>query len=238
VPVHPRLRLLRLPLAATTVADVWAGWFGGAALAFEPRLLVLHASSLALYFAGMTLNDVFDSERDRTIHPERPIPSGALTRGEAALQGALLLAIGVALAFAGGRLEEGLCLAAAVLAYDALLKRWPIPGALSMGLCRYLDVQVGAGFAAGALFPGALALGAYVAFVTLVSTLEDDPGRDRAAIGAWVRRLLLGIFLVDAAALLLSGRPDLAAAAALLAATFPLLARALGGRPAAPPAAG
>ncbi len=234
MPLPARLRLLRIPLAGTTIADVWVGWFAGAGLAFEPRLLLVHAAALSLYFAGMTWNDVFDAERDRTIHPERPIPSGAVTRGGAAAQAALLTAVGLAFALLAGRLTEGLLLAGAVLVYDGLLKRWALPGALAMGACRYLDVQLGAGFAAGPLFPGAVALGGYVTFLTLVSTREEDPRFDAVTVRAWTRRLLLGIFFVDALSLLLAGRHFPALAAALLAGSFPALARLLGGPPPPP----
>lgn len=224
------LRLVRLPLSLTTVADVWAGWFGaGLTLEEGPRLALVHAAALAFYFAGMTLNDAFDAAIDRTKHPERPIPSGAVSRRGAFAQGGALLATGLALAAAAGPRHAlaGALLAAAILAYDGLLKRWTFAGALAMGACRYLDVQLGAGFAAGLAFAPALALGAYVTALTLVSTLEDRPG-PAAARARRLRltfRLLLGIFLVDAAALAATGHPLLALAAAALASSPPVLAR-------------
>lgn len=221
-----RLRLTRYPLAATTVADVWAGWFG-AGFNFQPELILIHVAALSFYLGGMTLNDVFDAERDRELNPGRPIPSGRISIGLAAGQGAALLAIGLVCGIAGGRWLPAVLLAAAILAYDGFLKRWAIPGALGMGLCRYLDVQMGAGFAGGVAFGPALALGAYVVAVTIVSTLEDRPGWDAARMRSWTLRLLLGIFAVDALSLLACGRPGMAAAAAALALTFPILARTM-----------
>jgi 4-hydroxybenzoate polyprenyltransferase len=227
------LRLLRLPLIATTIADVWSGYFGAGATG---PLLFTHGAAAAFYGAGMTLNDAFDAEVDRAKAPERPIPSGAISARAAFLQGMALLAAGIALAALGGpgRLAAGGALAAAILLYDGLLKRHAIPGALAMGACRYLDVQLGAGFAAGAAFPPALALGAYVAAITWRSTFEDRPGRDRAREKRKTRLSLLGIFAVDGAALAALGHTALGAAAAALAASVPLagwLQRAATARP-------
>lgn len=228
--IASRLKLIRLPLAGTTIADVWAGFFGAGLQAGGAaglgRLLLVHGAALALYAAGMTLNDAFDAEVDRTKHPERPIPSGAVSRGAAFAQGGALLAAGLGLGAAAGPAHAAAAgaLAAAILAYDGFLKRFALPGALAMGACRYLDVQLGAAFARGAAFGPAIALGAYVVLVTLVSTAEDRPGADRARRMRLTFRLLHGIFLVDALSLLVTGHPAPAAAAAALVASVPLLA--------------
>jgi 4-hydroxybenzoate polyprenyltransferase len=221
------LRLARLPLVGTTVADIWAGHFAGAPGGGGAKILLLHGAAAALYCGGMTLNDAFDAEVDRAKHPERPIPAGLVGRGAAFAQGAVAIAIGLALAAAASprHAAAAAALTAAILAYDGFLKRWAVPGAIAMGACRYLDVQLGAGFAAGAAPPAALALGAYVAAVTFISTFEDRPGADRARRARLTLGLLLGIFFVDAASLALAGRAALAAAAAALALTAPALAR-------------
>jgi 4-hydroxybenzoate polyprenyltransferase len=186
------LRLLRLPLAATTVADIWVGYMvvrssrgplGADAPAHDPaQLLALHAAALCFYGAGMTLNDAFDADRDMALHPERPIPSGVIPRRAAFAQGALLLAVGIGI---GAVLGGGWLLAAALLGvgitlYNAVLKRWVVPGAVGMGLIRYLDIQLGAGFAAGVGLVPAMVLGFYVAGVTYLSTVEERPGDGRA----------------------------------------------------------
>jgi 4-hydroxybenzoate polyprenyltransferase len=222
--LRSRVRLIRLPLAFSTVADVWAGWFGSGH-AFEPRLLILHGAALAFYFAGMTLNDLFDAPRDRVLHPERPLPMGTISVRAAAAQGVLLLGAGLGLATAAGQPGAGALLAATILGYDAILKRWALPGALAMGACRYLDVQLGAELAQGWAFGPALALGGYVAAVTLISTLEDRPDADRPKMQRITRTLLLGIFFVNAGSLYMTGHPLLAIATAALAVTFPLLVR-------------
>jgi len=197
--VRARLRLLRLPLAPTAVADVSAGYLCVRALDGRPveagPFALLAGAALCFYGGGMTLNDAFDAERDRALHPERPIPSGAVSRESAFAQGALLLAAGMGLAALAGP-PHGLiavALAVAILLYDGLLKRLAIPGALAMGLCRYLDVQLGAGFAAGAKFPPAALLGAYIVGVTFISTLEERPD-DAPKLRAAVYGLLFLLF--------------------------------------------
>jgi 4-hydroxybenzoate polyprenyltransferase len=226
-----RLRLTRMPLAGTTVADVWAGFFCAGGAVSQPgdvaHLALVHVAAIALYLGGMTLNDAFDAKEDEKKHPERPIPSGVLTRGEAFAQGFALLGIGLAGGFAAGQ-RTGLvacALAAAIVLYDGVAKRWAAPGALCMGLCRALDVQLGAGWAGAGFWP-AVALGAYIFAVTMLSTFEDRPNIDRAKMGRFVFTLLRGIFLVDALSLAAYGHYRVAAAAAALVLTVPLLARA------------
>lgn len=186
-----RARLMRLPLALTTVTDIWAGALTAPTYTDAPAvsvgtLALLHAAAFCCYCAGMTLNDVFDATRDRDLHPGRPIPKGLVTLRGAAIQGAILLVGGVGFALLAGPRHgvTGLVLAAAILAYDAGLKRWAVPGAIAMGAIRYLDVQLGAGFAAGPWFPPALVLGAYVATLTWISTREERPDDSKPLIVA------------------------------------------------------
>lgn len=206
------LLLARAPLAATAAANALvglllarpAGPWDARALA---GALALALASCCLYWAGMALNDVFDLERDRSLHPTRPIPAGRVSRAGGALFGAALLAGGLALGAAAGALLAGAAgalrglagagaVAACVLLYDGWLKRWRLPGSLAMGACRGVNALVGP-LAAGALSaplelgaPGgglALAYAAlltfYVAALTGVSTLEDeDAPRTRVAL--------------------------------------------------------
>ena len=111
--LRARMQLLRLPLVATTLTDVWVGYFGVRALASSSnalsavdwnQLLWMHAASVCFYFAGMTLNDAFDAKRDADLFPHRPIPRGVLSVQQAMTQGTvlLLLALGCS-ALAGER---------------------------------------------------------------------------------------------------------------------------------------
>jgi len=94
------IRLLRLPNHATAVADVLAGWLiVSRSTTLEPppaAFWAAAAASLALYAAGMVLNDVADLELDRRERPQRPLPSGQIAVARAAAAGWMLLVGGVA----------------------------------------------------------------------------------------------------------------------------------------------
>ncbi|MER6467528.1 SCO3242 family prenyltransferase [Streptomyces collinus] len=149
--------LVRAPAALTVPGDVLAG----ALAAGRPaggRTLLLAASSVTLYWAGMALNDWADREEDAEERPERPVPSGRIPAAAALGIAAGLTAAGLGLgALAGGRrvlLCRTLPLAAAVWAYDLGLKRTPL-GPAAMAAARALDVLHGTGTG-----PAAPALGA------------------------------------------------------------------------------
>ncbi|HEY0640042.1 MAG TPA: UbiA family prenyltransferase, partial [Pseudonocardiaceae bacterium] len=91
--MNPRLaafvQLVRAPAALTVPGDTVAG-AAAAGLRLGGRRLALPLASACLYWAGMALNDYADRELDATERPERPIPSGRVTPGEAlALAGGL-----------------------------------------------------------------------------------------------------------------------------------------------------
>lgn len=138
----------------------------------------LGAASIMLYMAGLAWNDYFDAAVDARERPDRPIPSGRILPVSALLAG-------IVLALAGG-LFAGLVskwsivvfimIAGAVITYDFNLKRHPIFGPLNMGLCRALNVLLGASLILpeifGEVFIGTLLIGAYIASVTLIAREE------------------------------------------------------------------
>jgi 4-hydroxybenzoate polyprenyltransferase len=184
------LRLVRVPNLATAVADVLAGFLVASGLRevgwLPPAAGWAIAASICLYAAGMVLNDVFDLELDRRERPERALPSGQVTVGAAAFGGHVLLVAGVAAAAIAGMVSGvpgpavvGLALAAAVWAYDRGLKRSPLVGPATMGVCRGLNWLLGMTAAAGAgpvgeqwLLP--VGMGLYVAGITLFARHEAD----------------------------------------------------------------
>src|ERR1041385_6358805 len=87
-------QLMRLPNVFTAVADPLARWFvvGGGLPAWH--VIALVGASAGLYTSGIVYNDYFDYELDCRERPERPLPSGAITRGRAAGLGAALMAAG------------------------------------------------------------------------------------------------------------------------------------------------
>lgn len=144
------------------------------------------ASSVALYWAGMALNDYADATIDAVERPERPIPSGRVARRTALATACGLTAAGLGLAaLAGGRQALGVALplTGLVWAYDLRLKSTPA-GAAAMAGARALNVLAGAEPGRrGAAVPAALVVGAHTYTVTALSRHEVS-GAPRAVPAA------------------------------------------------------
>lgn len=174
----PRLadlaHLIRLPAALSVPGDVLAGAVASAGPP-RPRVLGTMASSVALYWAGMALNDYADATVDAVERPERPIPSGRVARRTALATATGLTAAGLGLAaLTGGRRALGVALplTGLVWAYDLGLKSTPA-GPAAMAGTRALNVLAGAepGRRTAAL-PAALLIGAHTYTVTALSRHE------------------------------------------------------------------
>ena len=166
---------------ASNLPTVWsnviaATVLAGAALQDLRLMIMLFAMSL-LYVGGMALNDAFDAAYDARHRPERPIPSGRLSRGLVFALGFGCLAAGALLlvgtgAWGGVGFEAALAalaLVACIVWYD-----WRHKGTacspLLMGLIRFL-VYLGTalGFVGSVPLPvllGALALMSYIIGLT------------------------------------------------------------------------
>ena len=173
-----------------------------------PTLLLLVAGCSALYLGGMYLNDAFDVAFDTLHRPERPIPSGKISRRAVALSGCALLAAGVTLLaqLCGG---WAWALAGLILLYNAIHKR-TAAGLLVMAGCRALIYPlVGAAGASGGSpsLPAMLwvASGCMALWVLVLSLLARGNSRYSSA----VPNLLASIPLVDL--LLVSPQPLLQA---------------------------
>jgi UbiA prenyltransferase family len=196
--LKPYLQLVRLPNVFTAAADSLAGWLLVRGSLAEPgRWVPLVGASMAIYAAGMALNDLFDVDVDAAERPERPLPSGRVSRRFAAVLGGSLLALGLVLAgLSGSRMSllvAGL-LVCCVMAYDTGWKRTALGPAL-MGACRGLNVALGLGQdpalggPAAWLVAGAMAL--FVVGVTWISRTETETGR--------IEGVLSGMMLQNAA---------------------------------------
>jgi 4-hydroxybenzoate polyprenyltransferase len=171
----PWLRLVRAGTLFSPGADVVAGlciagmpWSAGAV-----RTVL---ASIAVYAAGMILNDHADRARDARVRPERPLPSGAIAPRAALVAGLALLAVGVALSASPA---WHALLAALVLLYDYVVKARALAGALLMGALRALNLLAGGVALTGAFPPRPLliaagAYGLYIVAVTVLGILEDD----------------------------------------------------------------
>jgi hypothetical protein len=186
------LRLVRAPLAPTAACDAVACALlargaglasgGGPPALAVPEALLIAATSVLVYAAGMAGNDLFDLRRDRTIAPDRPLPSGRLSKTFATV---LVLACAAgAVLLHGGPAGHVVPVAAALLfalLYDAFHARFPLASAPLMGLVRFSNAAIGvwALVIAGTVSPLALwgpaLLGAYSTGVTMLSTAEGRP---------------------------------------------------------------
>jgi hypothetical protein len=181
--IRPWLQLIRLPNVVTAAADSIAGCLlATGSLAAPARWMPLAAASIVLYASGTALNDVFDFEVDRAERPNRPLPSGQVSRRTAAWLGGLGLVLGPALATLSGRSASAivaLILSFCILAYDAGMKHnWLGPA--FMGACRGLNLLLGLSLAPALAGPAgwfaAGLYGLYVAGITIISRSEVSGG--------------------------------------------------------------
>jgi 4-hydroxybenzoate polyprenyltransferase len=197
------LRLIRMPGCVTAAADsVTAALCVTAVLglgADPARLALLGLASFCLYAFGIALGDLLDVAKDRELHPDRPIPTGAVPPGAARLVVAATLVAGVGLASALGRtpmLFSGLT-AAMVLLHLLLLKRNDVTATLGMAGCRVLNLLLGASVVGAVselpvLLP--VATGTYVLALTGISAFEERR-RPRAVLVMLTHLLLIAVLL-------------------------------------------
>lgn len=191
------LRLLRVSLAPSAVADVAAGlwlanhgvWPGGVG----PWWLM--ASSAAIYHGAMALNDWRDREHDARTRPSRPIPSGAVAPGTALAIASALLICGPFLAWqhSGHAALWAAGLAATAIAYD-LFGRTAWLGPRLLALCRAGNLAQGLLHSGGGGFDpqlAALPLALYALYVFRVSQLGVMEDGAQALRPARARSLVL-----------------------------------------------
>ena len=131
----PYIRLARLDRPIGTWLLLFPGWWAIALAAPgwpDWRLMALFGiGAVAMRGAGCTLNDIIDRDFDARVARTRtrPLPSGAVTLGQAALFMGLLLAVGAAVLACLGRLAVLLgFLVLLLVATYPLMKRvtyWP-----------------------------------------------------------------------------------------------------------------
>lgn len=204
-------------LAAYVLSDV-----GSAPFERMGSIGVATVAGLLTYAGGATLNDVMDTAHDAEHRPERSIPSGRIARGTALGIALIELVAGLALfVMAGASVAAALGLGAAIVIYDSFHKGWTGSVFVIAG-CRVLLALIVAtlpGHAATASWAvWVVALFLYIASLSLLARRETTGGE---AVRRVVGRLLSGIPLVDAAALLVVGHWGTAAvcAAAVAAGT-------------------
>jgi 4-hydroxybenzoate polyprenyltransferase len=165
-------------LAGITISGFLAKPFAGAGL---PPLIFLCISTIGLYGGGIVFNDVFDAALDAVERPERPIPSGLVSRQRAALLGAILFAIGITSAFLVNAVSGifAVAITMAALIYDKWGKHQTFLGPLNMGLCRGLNLLLGISILTASLISWwflAVIPVIYIASITMISRGEVHGG--------------------------------------------------------------
>lgn len=144
-------------------------------------IILLAISTIGLYSGGIIMNDVFDAELDAIERPERPIPSGLISKKAATIFGGIFFFIGL---FAAGLYNPASqYLAAAImiscLIYDRFLKHSALFGPLNMGLCRGLNLLLGVSIIPAAIQQWwflAIVPVIYIASITMISRGEVHGG--------------------------------------------------------------
>jgi 4-hydroxybenzoate polyprenyltransferase len=201
------LQLFRAPNLLTVPGDPLAGFLIATGGQLDSRAGIAVAASLCLYAAGLAMNDLADLAEDRRERPNRPLASGAISKGAAGFVTLLLIANALfILRIAAGPLAMmgGLLLLATITFYNLLAKRVAILGAVTMGTCRGFSVLLGAAAGTG---PDALwsAWAAGVAVIdpmlgTVLATMAGPRGQMlfTLAIGAAV---LIALYIAAVTAL-------------------------------------
>ena len=170
----------------TAVSDILAGIAISGFFLSSPEdhssVVWLILSTMGLYGGGVVMNDVFDTDLDAIERPERPIPSGLISRMEATTLGILLLIAGVIFAFLASVLSGilALMIAVAALVYDRWAKHDSVLGPLNMGVCRGLNLLLGISIIPASVADNwylALVPIIYIAAITMISRGEVHGGK-------------------------------------------------------------
>lgn len=199
----PYLRLVRFPNVFTALADIAAGFLimrAACGASLWESIVPLALASACLYLSGMALNDLADREEDAKFRPNRPIPSGAVSLKGAVACGVGLMVVGVIAAMAAGSasLFIALFLAISILLYNFAAKHVEFAGPLTLGMCRFFNMQLGMSydlnFAPWLALPSqwrvvygpAAAVGIYAAGLTAFSAQEETGKRIRSIVLGWI----------------------------------------------------
>jgi len=180
-------RVSNLP---TVWSNCLAAWLLAGGGPWE-RFAVVCLGATLLYTGGMFLNDAFDVQFDCKYRPERPIPSGGISRRLVWASGSGLLGLGgvLMIPFGTASAVSALGLLITIVTYDAIHKRTFLSPVL-MAACRFLLYVMAASAAHsgvnGLVLWRALALAAYVAGLSCLARVESSPG----AVGRWPLALL------------------------------------------------
>ena len=211
------MRLARISAAPSAVSNILVGYLiAHGNWQSSQSVCVLVASSLCLYIAGMISNDVFDRVRDKETNPDRPLITGAIPVGSAQFVYISLMILGIILAAIVGlqSLVIATVLTICILLYNKVLKSLPIAPVV-MGMCRSLNILLGASYVAASQSDGtwatiaapsapvlwiSVSLGVLITGLTYFARRETEiNNRTRLVLSSLI--ILIGVIGISAVAL-------------------------------------
>lgn len=195
-------QLVRLPNLLTVPGDPLAGFLLVVAVGDVGTPIsaaICCAAALCLYAAGIISNDCCDIAEDRRERPWRPIATGQIKLHLAWSTAVILAGLGLGIASLAGPLPALLALAliVAIGLYNGGMKRVPVLGPATMGLCRALSLLMGAAAASPLAVTHPVVLVAagtlliYIAAVTQIAANEMHS--IRIGLRRWGPSMILAI---------------------------------------------
>lgn len=191
----------------TVPGDPLLGFFAAAAATggtmLWGRVPITLVIVMAIYWAGMILNDCFDLTQDwRAGCRDRPLVSGEITLDQAYVAALILSAFALLIAWliSGAVFVAALILLALAVTYDRFSKHHAMLGPFNMGLCRGGAVLLGVTAQApetllsGPTLTAAGGMTGYVLLVTLLARGEKQArrlGREVLLLPGYVAVLIL-----------------------------------------------
>lgn len=168
-----------------------------------PMIGVMSLAMSLFYIGGMALNDLADADIDQQERPNRPIPSGRVSKPAALNFILTCFATGLALVwfFKSEAMIYSAILLALIIAYDFLHKRFSLSIFL-MGGCRSMVVLAAAVGADAEMFDRvavllAIALGLYIVGITIIARGEvEDRIDQRKWLAIAMPLLVLSMFAI------------------------------------------
>ncbi|MFH1824175.1 MAG: UbiA family prenyltransferase [Candidatus Firestonebacteria bacterium] len=143
-------KLLRLPNIFTLPGDVLVGFLIGNLLTNQNKysnLFLLMTISVCLYLSGILLNDLFDIKQDKLERPSRPLAAGIINPSSVLFVTFILIFISL---FISKLLNNytfivTIILIVLIFLYNGVVRKIsPVLGFMVMGLCRGMNIILGA----------------------------------------------------------------------------------------------
>lgn len=148
VSIKDYLALVRLPNLFTLPSNILVGMATVSSLAFTltsfTQFLLLVTISVLLYCVGIVLNDLYDFDIDKKERPNRPLPSGKISRRSAIVLVAIFstLALILSLQVSFSTLVISSILFSVIFGYDKYLKNTHA-GPFTIASARVMNILLG-----------------------------------------------------------------------------------------------